>query len=60
MKIRYNSIMSILSITNRYYILRASSKITLYNFKEKISDKSVNKPAYNTDYFSIFELIKRK
>ena len=52
--------MSILSITNRYYILRASSKITLYNFKEKISDKSVNKPAYNTDYFSIFELIKRK
>jgi len=40
MKIKCNSIISILSITNRYYIL--------------------NKPTYNTDYFSIFELIKRK
>lgn len=60
MRLKYNIVISILSVTNRWHILRPSSKITLHNFKEKSIEKSVNNPGYDTDDFSIFELIKRK
>lgn len=59
MKLKYNRILCILSITNRWYILRPSSAISLCNFKEKSIDDPVNSPGYNTDDFSIFKLIKR-